>query len=149
MGQTDRNAAARTADPRSARRAGGVAAAALAAALALGGPSGAQSVTDGSDGAIGAERARAVLALATRQLRSPDARITALRAGRGETLCGAVDVKNRMGTYVGPRGFVADLAEGFFGLLPEGPELRNPASMADFQAMERAKALFAAHCGGG
>lgn len=53
-----------------------------------------------------------------------------------------------MGDHTGPRRFVADPASGFAGLLPEGPELRAPASMADYQAMQRALTLLAANCGG-
>lgn len=122
--------------------------AALGAALLPTGLSGAQaqSVTDGSDAVVGPENARAMLALIGRRLRRSDARATALHQGRAGALCGAVDVRNRMGSYTGPRGFVADLADGFVGRLPEGPELRAPASMADFRAMERTKALFTANC---
>lgn len=121
---------------------------ALGAGLLLFAPSGlhAQSVTDGSGALIGEEDTRAVLALVARQPRGPEARVTALRRGRAGALCGAVDLKNRMGAYTGPRGFVADPVEGLFGFLPDGPELRNPASLADFRAMERAKSLFAANC---
>ncbi len=108
----------------------------------------AQTVTDGSDAALGPERTGAVLALVGRVLRSPDAQVTGLRVGRAGALCGAVDVRNRMGSYTGPRGFVADLGSAFLARLPEGPELRNPASPADFQAMQRAQALFAANCTG-
>ena len=111
-------------------------------------PSGAhaQRVIDGSDAAIGAEGTATLLALVGRQLRSADAEVAGLHKGRAGAWCGTVDVRNRMGTYTGPRGFAADLAQGFFGRLPEGPELRSPASMADFQAMERAKVLFAENC---
>ncbi len=119
---------------------------ALAALLLL--PVGvrAQAVTDGSDAALGPETAGAVLALVGRVLRSPDARVTGLRAGRAGALCGAVDVRNRMGDYTGPRAFVADPGTDFLGRLPEGPELRNPGSPAEFEAMRRARALFAANC---
>lgn len=106
----------------------------------------AQSVIDGSDTAIGSEETARLLAVVGQRLRSPDAKVAGLHKGRAGALCGTVEVRNRMGTYTGPRAFVANLAEGFFGRLPEGPELRAPASMADFQAMERAKSLFAENC---
>jgi len=83
-----------------------------------------------------------------RQLRSADARVSGLRTGRGGVLCGRVDVRNRMGTYTGARPFAFDPATGVVGRLPEGPELRNPASMADYQALERVRALYVAHCTG-
>lgn len=106
----------------------------------------AQSIEDGSDAAIGAANARTVVQLVGLHLKSTDAKITALRRSGDTAICGSVDVRNRMGAYTGPRGFVADLSDGFIGRLPEGPELRNPASVADFRAMERAKALFAQNC---
>ena len=106
----------------------------------------AQSVTDGTEAAIGPDATRAVLALIARQLRSPDAKVSGLHEGRAGAVCGAVDVRNRMGAYTGPRGFVSKPEEGFFGRMPEGPELRSPASMEDFRAMERAKALFHDNC---
>ncbi|WP_342165615.1 hypothetical protein [Methylobacterium sp. SD21] len=83
-----------------------------------------------------------------RQLGSADARVSGLRMGRSGVLCGRVDVRNRMGTYTGARPFVFDPATGVAGRLPEGPELRNPASMADYQALERTRALYGAHCTG-
>ncbi len=83
-----------------------------------------------------------------RQLGSADARVSGLRTGRGGVLCGRVDVRNRMGTYTGARPFAFDPATGVVGRLPEGPELRNPASMADYQALERVRALYVAHCTG-
>lgn len=120
----------------------------LAAALLLATLSGvrAQSVVDGSGAAIGPESTGAVLALLGRQLRSGDAKVTGLRKGRAGAVCGSVEVRNRMGAYTGPRGFVADLADGFAGRLPEGPELRSPAGMADYRAMERARTLFGDNC---
>ncbi|MBD8909395.1 hypothetical protein [Methylorubrum zatmanii] len=123
----------------------------LAALLILGGATAAraQTVVDGSDAAVGPEAARAVLSLIGTQLRDPEARIAGLRIGRSGALCGTVDVRNRMGVHTGPRGFVADLPEKFIGRLPEGPELRSPASMADFRAMERARALYEANCTAG
>lgn len=106
----------------------------------------AQTVVDGSDTGVGAEAARTALVLIEKQMRDPEARVADLRIGRAGALCGTVDVRNRMGTYTGPRPFVADLAQNFLGRLPEGPELRSPASPAAFTAMERARALFAANC---
>ncbi|WP_232629730.1 hypothetical protein [Methylobacterium sp. Leaf118] len=124
---------------------------ALAACLALAGSAGAraQTVTDGSDAAVGAAAAKAVLVLLGSRIRDPEARVANLRVGRAGALCGTVDVRNRMGDHAGPRRFVADPAEGFFGRLPEGPELRSPGSPADFQAMQRARALFEANCTAG
>jgi hypothetical protein len=92
------------------------------------------------------ETARVATASIGRQLGSPDARVSGLRMGRGGVLCGSVDVRNRMGTYTGPRPFVFDPATGLAGRLPEGPELRNPANLAEYQSMERTRALFVAHC---
>ncbi|MDP4026636.1 hypothetical protein Q8W71_28925 [Methylobacterium sp. NEAU 140] len=106
----------------------------------------AQSIVDGTGTAVDAESTRIVLALIGQHLRSTDAKVTDLRTGRGGAICGAVEVRNRMGTYTGARPFVADLAGGFFGRLPEGPELRNPASIADYRAMERAQELFTRNC---
>ncbi|MEH3119397.1 MAG: hypothetical protein PGN25_17915 [Methylorubrum populi] len=121
--------------------------AALAALLLLSATSArAQTVVDGSDAAVGPEAARTALTLIGRQLRDTGARVANLRIGRAGALCGTVDVRNRMGTYTGPRGFVADIPQSFLGRLPEGPELRNPGSPADFRAMERARALFEANC---
>ncbi|GJE72816.1 hypothetical protein [Methylorubrum podarium] len=121
---------------------------ALAASLILAGAiaAEAQTVVDGSDTGVGAEAARAALVLIEKQMRDPEARVADLRIGRAWALCGTVDVRNRMGAHTGPRPFVADLAENFLGRLPEGPELRSPASPAAFTAMERARALFAANC---
>lgn len=118
----------------------------LALMLAWPGATRAQIVTDGSDAAIGVERSQAVLALVARMPLSAEARVTGLHEGRTGGLCSSVEVKNRMGTYTGPRPFVADLPTAFAGKLPEGPELRSPASMAAFRDMERAKTLFAANC---
>lgn len=124
---------------------------ALATLLILAGATAAraQTVVDGSDAAVGPEATRTVLSLIGTQLRDPEARVAGLRTGRAGALCGTVDVRNRMGVHTGPRGFVADLPEKFFGRLPEGPELRSPGSMASFRAMERARALFDANCTAG
>ena len=113
----------------------------LAASSALG-----QSVTDGSDAALG-ERAGAVIALVGKGLKAPgEARYSRLRPGRAEGVCGDVDVINRMGDHVGPRPFVADLDAGFAGILPDAAEMRHPSSMAQFQAFQRILALLAANC---
>jgi hypothetical protein len=109
-------------------------------------PVGAQSIVDGSDATIGRERTQAILASVGLALRSPDARVSELRLGRQGAICGAVEVRNRMGAYTGPRPFVFDPVTRFLGRLPEGPELRNPASMADFNAMEQARARYAQNC---
>ncbi|BAU91032.1 hypothetical protein MPPM_2427 [Methylorubrum populi] len=124
---------------------------ALAALLILCGAAaaGAQTVVDGSDAGVEAEAARSALSLIAQQMRDPEARVADLRIGRAGSLCGTVDVRNRMGAYTGPRPFVADISEKFLGRLPEGPELRSPGSMAAFRAMERAKALFEANCTAG
>ncbi|WP_419829873.1 hypothetical protein [Methylobacterium sp.] len=41
---------------------------------------------------------------------------------------------------------MADLGAGFAGRLPEGAELRNPGSAADFTRLERARAMFVENC---
>ena len=92
------------------------------------------------------ETGRAAIAAIGQRLGSTDARVSDLRTGRDGLLCGRVDVRNRMGTYTGPRPFVFEPGTGVAGRLPEGPELRNPASMAAYRAMEQTRALFAAHC---
>ena len=97
-------------------------------------------------GAPDLESGRAATAAIGRHLGSPDARVSNLRTGRGGILCGRVDVRNRMGSYTGPRAFVFEPGTGVAGRLPEGPELRNPAGVAEYRAMERTLALFAAHC---
>ncbi|MGU3539859.1 hypothetical protein [Methylobacterium sp. A54F] len=51
-----------------------------------------------------------------------------------------------MGAYTGARPFVFDPETRFFGRLPDDPELRNPASMADFTAMEHARARYLQNC---
>ncbi len=121
---------------------------ALAALLILAAPPAAraQSVVDGSDAVVGPAASGTILALVGRQFRDPEARIAGLRKGRAGAVCGTVDLRNRMGTHTGPRPFVADLAENVLGRLPEGPELRSPASPADFKAMQRAQALYQANC---
>ncbi|KQT46805.1 hypothetical protein ASG52_13985 [Methylobacterium sp. Leaf456] len=119
----------------------------LAALLLLAAPGArAQSIVDGSAATVGPPAASTILVLVGRQFPDPEARIAGLRKGRDGAVCGTVDVRNRMGTHAGPRPFVADLSENFFARLPEGPELRSPASPADFKAMQRAKALYEANC---
>ncbi|MCJ2036110.1 hypothetical protein [Methylobacterium sp. J-068] len=104
-------------------------------------------VVDGSDQAIGADRAAGVIALTGRGLRTPGtARYGRLRAGRAGAVCGEVETTNRMGDPVGPRHFVADVEAGIAGILPDGPELRNPATPQDYAAMQRILALYAANC---
>jgi hypothetical protein len=117
--------------------------------LAFGPPASAQTIVDGSDAAIGPAAAGTILVLVGRALRDPEARIAGLRKGRAGAVCGMVDLRNRMGAHTGPRPFVADLSENVLVRLPEGPELRSPASPADFQAMQRAKTLFEANCADG
>lgn len=109
-------------------------------------PVSAQSIVDGSDAAIGQEHAQAILASVGRALRSTDARVSELRQGRQGAICGAVEVRNRMGAYTGARPFIFDPEARFFGRLPEGPELRSPASMADFTAMEQARTRYVQSC---
>ena len=104
----------------------------------------AQTIVDGSGAVLDATQT--LLDLIKQRLRDPEARVAGLRIGRAGALCGTVDTRNRMGAYTGPRGFVADIPEEFFGRLPEGPELRSPASRADFRAVERARTLFESNC---
>ena len=94
------------------------------------------------------EIVRSATAAIGKQLGSADARVNGLRTGRGGVLCGSVDVRNRMGIYTGSRPFVFDPATGVAGRLPEGPELRHPASMAEYKALDQARALFVARCTG-
>ncbi|KQP32596.1 hypothetical protein ASF27_17640 [Methylobacterium sp. Leaf102] len=97
--------------------------------------------------ALPPEIAQAAVTLLGRGLKAPEtARFDRLRMGRAGAVCGQVDTTNRMGQHVGPRGFVADLEAGFAALVPDGAELRNPASPAHYAAMQRALALFAANC---
>ena len=112
-------------------------------------PASAQTIVDGSDAAVGPAAASTILVLVGRALRDPEARIAGLRKGRAGAVCGTVDLRNRMGAHTGPRPFVADLSENVLARLPEGPELRSPASPGDFQAMQRAKTLFEANCADG
>ncbi len=119
----------------------------LTAALLVAAPAVAQSVTDGSEAALGADDAKAVFALIGKGMKDPaSALYTQLRRGRAGALCGEVDATNRMGTHTGPRPFVADTAAGFGGILPDAPELRNPASLAQYQAMQRTLDLYRANC---
>lgn len=125
----------------------GVPAALLMAALAAAAPAAGQSVTDGSESAVGAENAAAVFALIGKGMKDPASALYArLRRGRAGAFCGEVDATNRMGTHTGPRPFVAEPAGGFGGIVPDAPELRNPASMAQYQAMQRTLDLYRANC---
>ncbi len=119
----------------------------LAVLLMAGSAARAQTIADGSDAALPAGTAPAVMALLGKGLKAPEAaRYGRLRPGRAGAICGDVDTTNRMGQHVGPRGFVADLESGFAAIVPDGPELRNPASPAHYAAMQRTLALFSANC---
>jgi len=120
---------------------------ALCALGAMLGAAWAQTITDGSDRVVGGQSAAEAVALIGRGLKDREsARVTGLRPGRAGAVCGQLDRRNRMGDYTGPRGFVADPAAGFAGLSPESPELRAPASAADYQAAQRARTLYRANC---
>ncbi|WP_019904003.1 hypothetical protein [Methylobacterium sp. 77] len=124
-------------------------AACLALAVLAALPAMAQTVTDGSDAAIGPEVSVAVTALVGKGLKSPaDARYSRLRRGKAGAVCGEVDVTNRMGAHVGPRAFVADPGSGFSGIMPDAAEIRHPSSMAQYQGFQRTLALLAANCDG-
>lgn len=109
----------------------------------------AQKVEDGSDAAIGKENAAIVLALVAERFAALDPKVTTLRraqgAGREPWICGAVNVKNRDGLYIGERGFVVDLVSRFFGRVPEGPELMNPRAEG-YAEKERIRQLFFDMC---
>ncbi|NEU11372.1 hypothetical protein G3T14_04430 [Methylobacterium sp. BTF04] len=118
----------------------------LASPILGAGPVRAQTVVDGSDTTLGPE-AHSVIALVGKGLKVPEtARYGRLRTGRAGAICGEVDTTNRMGQHVGPRSFVADVGAGFAGIVPDGAELRNPASMGHYGVMQRILALFAANC---
>lgn len=104
-------------------------------------PARAQTVEDGSDAVIGKERAAIVLALIAERFAALDPKVTTLRRAAGTWICGAVNVKNPDGLYLGERGFVVDAASRFFGRVPEGPELMNPRA-AGFAEKERIRQLF-------
>ncbi len=108
-------------------------------------PARAQIVEDGSDAAIGKEDAALVLALVAERFAPLDPKVTTLRRaagiGRGAWICGAVNVKNRDGLYIGERGFVVEVGSRFFGRVPEGPELMNPRAEG-FAEKERIRQLF-------
>lgn len=115
--------------------------------LLAAGTAGAQDRLDGAAPVLPAEVARRATDLVGRGLKAPDAaRYGRLRMGRGGIVCGTVETPNRMGQYTGPRAFVADPDAGFAGLVPDAPELRHPASPADYAAMQRTLTLFSAHC---
>jgi hypothetical protein len=109
-------------------------------------PARGQNIVDGSDATVGQAQIQAILDAVGRALRSTDARVTELRRGRQGAICGAVEVRNRMGNYTGARPFVFDPESRIFGRFPEDPELRNPASMADFTAMEQARTRYLQNC---
>jgi hypothetical protein len=119
----------------------------LTAAFLAGSGAHAQTIVDDSAAALPAGTAPAVIELLGRGLKAPEAaRYGRLRRGRAGAVCGEVDTTNRMGQHVGPRGFVADPGAGFAAIVPDGPELRNPAGPADYAAMQRTLALFSANC---
>jgi len=105
----------------------------------------AQVVEDGSDAQIGKADARLVLDLVAERFKALDPKVTSLRAVDGGWICGAVNVKNRDGLYLGERGFVVDPATRFFGRVPDGPELLNPRAEG-FAALERIRQIFFARC---
>ena len=125
-----------------------VAAALLALSLSLAVPREArgQTVEDGSAAALGPEDTRTVLDLVGRHLKRPEAKITVLRRGGDTVICGSVNVKNRDGLYIGERGFVADLASGYVGRVPEGPELLGSSRAEGYAAMDRARQLYFERC---
>ncbi|MFY9289767.1 MAG: hypothetical protein WAP03_03535 [Methylorubrum rhodinum] len=129
--------------------------AALGLVLAL--PARAQTVEDGSEAAIGKENAAIVLALIAERFAALDPKVTTLRRARGTGqgtrqgtgteawICGAVNVKNQDGLYLGERGFVVDVGNRFFGRVPDGPELLNPRAEG-FAEKERIRQLFFSLC---
>lgn len=107
----------------------------------------AQTVIDGSRGDLGAETSDAAIELLGKGLKDRvSARFGHLRKGRAGAICGEIDQQNRMGRYTGPRGFVADLAGGFAGIAPDGPELRYAASPQDYRDKQRTLSLYQANC---
>ncbi|KQT61399.1 hypothetical protein ASG52_00465 [Methylobacterium sp. Leaf456] len=113
--------------------------AALGLLLAL--PARAQTVEDGSDAAIGKDNTALVIGLIAERFAALDPKVTTLRRARDSWICGAVNVKNRDGLYIGERGFVVDVGSRFFGRVPEGPELMNPRADG-FAEKERVRQLF-------
>lgn len=105
----------------------------------------AQVVEDGSDAVIGKAAAATVLGLVGQRFGALDPKVTALRRAEGAWICGSVNVKNPDGLYLGERGFVVDLSDGFFGRVPDGPELLSPRA-AGFEAMERIRQLYFRMC---
>ncbi|MCJ2035649.1 hypothetical protein [Methylobacterium sp. J-068] len=118
---------------------------AIALTLALSVGARAQVVEDGSDAAIGKPAAARVLDLIGQRFKPLDPKVTALRKAEGTWICGAVNVKNRDGLYIGERGFVVDLATDFLGRVPEGPELLNPRAPG-FQELEHIRQLYFTMC---
>ncbi|MBB3902867.1 hypothetical protein GGR33_002369 [Methylobacterium brachythecii] len=113
----------------------------LAALLAGAMPARSQKVEDGSDAAIGPAAARTVLDLIKQRFGSLDPKVSVLRKAKGAWICGSVNVKNREGLYSGERGFVADLSNGFFGRVPDGPEMLSSRSEG-FEERERVRQLY-------
>jgi hypothetical protein len=104
-----------------------------------------QTVDDGSDTAIGPADTGTIVALVGHDLRSPDARISALRRRGDGYVCGSVNVKNRDGLYTGERGFLVDLKTRHFGRVPDGPELLDPRAEG-FREKEGIRASFFRLC---
>ncbi|MCJ2083299.1 hypothetical protein [Methylobacterium sp. J-090] len=116
-------------------------------ALALVGPppAWAQVVEDGSDAALGKADTRTILDLIAQRFKALDPKVTVLRRADGPWVCGSVNVKNRDDLYTGERGFVVDLSSGFFGRVPDGPELLSPRAEG-FAAMEQIRQITFARC---
>ena len=115
-------------------------------AVAMSGIARAQKVDDGSESAIGKVNAEIVLDLIRKNLKEHDgAKVTVLRKTEGAWICGSVNVKNQDGLYTGERGFVVDLADLFFGRVPDGPEMLSPRS-AGFPEKERIRQLYFRMC---
>jgi hypothetical protein len=121
----------------------GAAILALSVAMVFGGPNSAwsQKVEDGSDAAIGPAAARTVLDLIKQRFESLDPKVSVLRKAKGSWICGSVNVKNRDGLYSGERGFVVDLSNGFFGRVPDGPEMLSSRSEG-FEERERIRQIY-------
>jgi len=105
----------------------------------------AQTVEDGSASAVGKAVAARILEMVGERFKGLDPKVTSLRKAQGSWICGSVNVKNRDGLYLGERGFVVDLSDGFFGRVPDGPELLNPRAEG-FQALERIRGLYFSMC---
>jgi hypothetical protein len=108
-------------------------------------PARAQIVEDGSDAALGKADTRTVLDLIAQRFKALDPKVTVLRRADGPWVCGSVNVKNRDDLYTGERGFVVDLSTGFFGRVPDGPELLSPRAEG-FAAMEEIRQIYFTRC---